>query len=114
MDSFDFSIIGKAIKKARIEQGMTQTQLSEKVGINMRYLQAIENDGQNVGFDIFYKLVTFFNISVDAYFYPDKNERNKRDKLVEIENSLFDLTDDELIIVNYVIKGIKKARRMII
>ena len=87
MDSFDFSIIGKAIKKARIEQGMTQTQLSEKVGINMSYLQAIENNGRNVGFDIFYKLVTFFNISVDAYFYLE-GKRSKNYKLIEIENTV--------------------------
>lgn len=107
MDEFDFNIIGQAIKRARIQQGFTQTETAEKAGIALRHLQAIENYGQPPGFHIFYKLMHLFHISVDAYFFPEKN---KSHKLIEIENALGGLNDIDLIIVESVIDGIKKFK----
>lgn len=37
-----------------------------------RYLVSIENEGQHPSLQVFYELVTFFDISVDQFFFPDK------------------------------------------
>lgn len=106
MQEFDFDIIAKVLKKVRIEKGMTQTEAARKVGINLRYLQAIENSGKRPGFDIFYKLMTLFDLSVDTFFYPNKHS----EKLSETMSRLSALSDNELIIIDFVIAGIENSR----
>lgn len=38
----DFSIIGKRLKEARKNKGLTQDQLSEKMGVSIAYLSKVE------------------------------------------------------------------------
>lgn len=38
----DFSIIGKRIKQVRKKKGLTQDQLSEKMGVSIAYLSKVE------------------------------------------------------------------------
>lgn len=38
----DFSIIGKRLKEARKKKGLTQEQLSEKMGVSIAYLSKVE------------------------------------------------------------------------
>jgi transcriptional regulator with XRE-family HTH domain len=71
-DIFDFSPIGKAIKQARIDRDLSREELAEMLEISEGYVKAIENTGKNPGFQIFWRLVTMFNISVDEYFYPGR------------------------------------------
>ena len=53
---------------------------------------------------------TLFDISVDEFFYPDKlggeSERRKR-----IDRMLNDMDEKELIIIEGVAEGIRKARK---
>ena len=65
---FDFAPIGKAIKNARLSKGMTREQLCNIIDIDPRYLAHLENDGRCPSLDLFYRLVTYFNISVDYFF----------------------------------------------
>lgn len=41
--------------------------------ISPRYLANIENKGQQPSLQIFYELVTRYDISVDQFFFPDKS-----------------------------------------
>lgn len=50
---FDFTPIGQAIKKARKAKGMTREQLARIVDYDPRHLQAIENEGQYPGMELF-------------------------------------------------------------
>ena len=68
---FDFHDIGIAIKRARERQGLTQEQLANIIDRDPRTVMYHENDGQHPSLDIFYQLVTMFDISVDEFFYPD-------------------------------------------
>jgi transcriptional regulator with XRE-family HTH domain len=70
-DSFDFLKIGNAIKTERERRGWTREQAAVKLDISESYLKAIENSGSAPGFQLFYRLVTLFSISVDKYFFPD-------------------------------------------
>lgn len=67
----DFHNIGLAIKRARESRGMTQEQLAYIIDRDPRTVMYHENDGQHPSLNVFYQLVTMFNISVDEFFYPD-------------------------------------------
>ena len=106
---YDFKAFGQAIKAARIERKESRKKVSDEMYISPRYLANIENKGQQPSLQIFYELVTFFDISVDQIFFPAKapDKTTQRRQLDELLNGI-DETD--LVIVTDTIKGIQKAR----
>ena len=70
---FDFHGLGLALKQAREEKGWTQAYVAELVGKTDRTIMNIENKGQHPSFNLFFKLVTLFDISVDQFFYTENN-----------------------------------------
>ena len=106
---YDFRALGQAIKSARLKQGMTRDEAAGIIHIDPRYLTNIENKGQHPSLQIFYKLVTLFNISVDEFFYPttplEKSTRRR-----QLDNVLGEFNDNELIIMEATADGIKKTK----
>lgn len=85
---FDFAAFGKAIKAARTERKESRKDASDIINISPRYLANIENKGQQPSLQIFYELVTRYDISVDQFFFPDKNtekstQRRQLDALLD-------------------------------
>ena len=107
----DFRAFGLAIKEARTKQGMTRDDAAVLIPIDPRYLTNIENKGQHPSLQVFYKLVTIFNLSVDQFFYPNdmpfKTTRRK-----QLDSVLDSLDDRELIIVEATANGISQARKV--
>ena len=64
---FDFHGLGLALKQAREEKGWTQAYVAELVGKTDRTIMNIENKGQHPSFNLVFKLVTLFDISVFLY-----------------------------------------------
>ena len=62
---FDFHGLGAALKRAREEKGWTQAYVAELVDRDSRTIMNIENKGQYPSFDLFVKLITMFDVSVD-------------------------------------------------
>lgn len=90
----DFRPIGKSIKAIRLQQGLTREELCNKIDIDPRYLTSIENEGQCPSLEVFYRIIKYFNLSVDQYFYP--NVYVKTSTAVRIERILSKLDDDNL------------------
>jgi transcriptional regulator with XRE-family HTH domain len=44
-------IVSKNVRKYRLKRGMTQAELAAKCGIDVRYVNRLENQPQNVGLD---------------------------------------------------------------
>ena len=108
-DLYDFRAFGQAIKDARIKQGMTRDEAAALIPIDPRYLTNIENKGQHPSLQVFYKLVTHFNLSVDQFFYPDtKPDRSSRRRQLEV--ILDGLDEKDLIILETTADGISKAK----
>ena len=105
----DFRDIGVAIKKAREDAGMTQEQLAYIIDRDPRTVMYHENDGQHPSLNTFYKIVTLLDISVDQFFYPDKQnaESNCRQ---HIDRMLNTMDENELTIMEATAEGIQKAR----
>ena len=67
---FDFHGLGAALKRAREEKGWTQAYVAELVDRDSRTIMNIENKGQYPSFDLFVKLITMFDVSVDLLYEP--------------------------------------------
>ena len=109
MNTFDFSVLGKAIKKERNKAGLTRDRLAEIVNISPRYLIAIENDGQVPSFHVLYSLVRIFNMSIDQYIL-DFQAPSSSPTRHNIEVLLNQLDEQDLIIVESTIEGIIKSK----
>lgn len=105
---YDFKAFGRAIKTARTERGMSRKTVSDGMGISPRYLASIENTGQHPSLQIIYELVTLLDISVDQFFFPDKEA--KKDTQRRQLDALLDTMDSKgLRIVTATAKGIQEA-----
>lgn len=106
---FDFHPIGREIKRKREAKGWTQDYLAQLVDRTPRSIMYVENRGQHPSLNIFFKIVTLLNISVDKFFYPDKyngqNERRNR-----IDRMLNSMDERELSIMEIVAEGIERSR----
>lgn len=69
---YDFKAFGQAIKEARKAKGISRNQLADRLNIAPRYIASIENSGQHPSLQIFYELVTFLDVSVDQFFFPNE------------------------------------------
>jgi len=106
---FDFRAFGQALKAARIKKGYTRDQAAAIFHIDPRYLTNIENKGQHPSLQVFYKLATYYNLSVDEFFYldmePDKSSRRRH-----LERILDTFDDKDLIIMEATAEGISESK----
>ena len=74
---FDFHGLGLALKRAREEKGWTQAYVAELVDRDSRTIMNIENKGQYPSFDLFVKLITMFDVSVDQFIHADGGAQHR-------------------------------------
>ena len=113
---FDFHGLGLALKQAREEKGWTQAYVAELVGKTDRTIMNIENKGQHIenkgqhpSFNLFFKLVTLFDISVDQFFYTE-GQRGENSCRKHIDVLLSSMNEKELVVMEATAEGLKKAR----
>ena len=105
---YDFKAFGQAIKAARKAKGISRNQLADQMHIAPRYIASIENSGQHPSLQIFYELVTLLDVSVDHFFFPNK-ETGKSTQRRQLESLLDDMSDKGLRIVTATAKEIKEV-----
>lgn len=105
---YDFKAFGQAIKEARKAKGISRNQLADKRNIAPRYIASIENSGQHTSLQIFYGLVTFLDVSVDQFFFPNE-ETGKSTQRRQLESLLADMSSRDLTIMTATAKGIQEA-----
>ncbi len=108
-DRFDFHGLGLAIKDAREKRGWTQEYLAELVGRTSHTIMNIENKGQYPSFDLFVKLITMFDVSVDQFIHADGGARSSSCRK-HIDVLLNSMNEKELVVIEATAEGIKKAR----
>ena len=90
---YDFKSFGQAIKAARTGRGESRKKVCDDMNLSPRYLANIENKGQQPSLQIFYELVTRYEISVDQFFFPDKSagKNTQRRQLDAFLDSMSDM-----------------------
>lgn len=108
-ERYNFKAVGQAIKSAREKKGWTREQVAEIMNLAPRYIMSIENKGQHPSFQVFYELITLFDISVDQYIFPDKLvEKGTRRR--QLDSLLDTLSETDLIILDATAQGIVQAK----
>ena len=110
VEKYDFKAFGQAIKAARKSKGISRNQLADQMHIAPRYIASIENSGQHPSLQIFYELVTLLDVSVDQFFFPNK-ETDKSTQRRQLESLLDDMSDKGLRIVTATAKEIKQVEK---
>ena len=108
-ENLDFHALGREIKCKREEKGWTQEYLAQLVDRTPRSIMYMENRGQHPSLNIFFKIVTLLDISVDKFFYPDKQD-GESERRKHIDRMLNGMDEKELIIIEGAAEGIRKAR----
>ena len=105
---YDFTAFGKAIKEARTKRGESRKNVSDDMDISPRYLANIENKGQQPSLQIFYELVTRYDISVDQFFFPDKTAEKSTQRR-QLDTLLDSMSDKGIRIVTATAKEIAEV-----
>ena len=78
------------------------------MNISPRYLANIENKGQQPSLQIFYELVTRYDISVDQFFFPDKTAEKSTQRR-QLDTLLDSMSDKGIRIVTATAKEIAEV-----
>ena len=106
---YDFTAFGQAIKAARTARKESRKDVSDAMNISPRYLTNIENKGQQPSLQIFYELVTRYDISVDQFFFPDK-ETDKSTQRRQLETLLDSMDYKDLTVITATAKAIQEVK----
>ena len=99
---------GQAIKAARKAKGISRNQLADTLNIAPRYIASIENSGQHPSLQILYELVTLLDVSVDQFFFPER-EQEKSTRRRQLDTMLDAMSETDLKIMSATAKGIEEA-----
>ena len=106
---YDFKAFGQAIKAARTERKESRKKVSDEMFISPRYLANIENKGQQPSLQIFYELVTLLDVSVDQFFFPNK-ETDKSTQRRQLETLLDSMDNKDLTVITATAKAIQEVK----
>jgi len=68
---YDMKRMGKIMRKAREDKGITQAALAEKIEVSLRTIIAIENGKRNPTFEVLHRLIHALDVPADLIFRPD-------------------------------------------
>ena len=95
-------------KAARKAKGISRNQLADTLNIAPRYIASIENSGQHPSLQILYELVTLLDVSVDQFFFPER-EQEKSTRRRQLDTMLDTMSETDLKIMSATAKGIEEA-----
>ena len=74
---------GIVLKNARMDKKLTQAELAEILDISLPYLNDLERFRNNPSYDVFEKVIRYFNLSADTVIYPNENLTNTTFQQIE-------------------------------
>ena len=108
VEKIDLRPYGSAVKKARTERTESRNKVGNEMFLSPRYLANIENKGQQPSLQIFYELVTRYDISVDQFFFPDKTAEKSTQRR-QLDTLLDSMSDKGIRIVTATAKEIAEV-----
>ena len=74
---------GIVLKNARMDNKLTQAELAEILDISLSYIKDLERFRNNPSYEVFEKVIRYFNISADTVIYPNQNQNDNTYKQIE-------------------------------
>ncbi|MDE7422964.1 MAG: helix-turn-helix domain-containing protein [Lachnospiraceae bacterium] len=94
----DSEKIGHFLKELRKEKGLTQEQLSEKLGVTNRSISRWENGVNMPDLDLVIEIVNYFNVSIEEFLLGERRTEMVDKKTEETVLSVADYSNDKEII----------------
>lgn len=86
--------IGKVLRDFRIKNKLTQEQLSEKLGISLKYISRIENGNNGVKTQTLIKYMNILGLTPNTIYAPFITDKEAA-KNIEISEKLSFLSDEK-------------------
>lgn len=64
---------GIILKNERKSRNLTQAELAELLDISLPYIKDLERFRNNPSYEMFERIIRYFNLSADAVIYPEKD-----------------------------------------
>ena len=94
-DSVDFKALGAKFREKRLQLGLTQEKVAERIGIDDGSYSRIERGVFQVGVETLVKIADLYDLSLD-YLLLDSTQRSSDEKLLtELDNIFRDKTPAE-------------------
>ena len=93
---------GKVLREFRIKKGLTQEQLSEKLGISLKYISRIENGYSGIKTQTLINYMNILGISPNTIFKEFMTNKDSI-KQIKISEKLNYLTEEKLNFVDNII-----------
>ena len=74
---------GIVLKNARMDKKLTQEELAEILDISLSYLKDLERFRNNPSYEVFERVIRYFNVSADTIIYPNPNTNNTTYQQIE-------------------------------
>ena len=88
---------GIVLKNARIDKKLTQAELAEILDISLPYLKDLERFRNDPSYNVFEKVIRYFNLSADTVIYPNQNQTD--DTYQKIERLLTQCDEKQLKVI---------------
>lgn len=99
----DYYKIGQKIRKFRKSQGLSQEELSEKVGISVTHMSHIETGNTKLSLPVFVDIARELNVQTDDLLNDRDFISNNKAK-GELSEMLENCTNEQLNIINEVVQ----------
>lgn len=97
---------GKILRDFRIKNKLTQEQLSEKLGISLKYISRIENGNNGVKTQTLINYMNILGITPNTIYEPFITNKEIK-KNIEISEKLVSLSEDKKEFINSIIDLLK-------
>lgn len=97
---------GKILREFRIKNKLTQEQLSEKLGISLKYISRIENGNNGIKTQTLIKYMNILGITPNTIYSPFITNKEIA-KNIEISEKLSSLSEDKKDFLNAMIDLLK-------
>ena len=65
--------LGIIVHSKRVDMGLSQDILAERIGLSKRYIASIENEKKKPSFKALYKIVRTLGVDANKIFYPENS-----------------------------------------
>lgn len=88
---------GIVLRNARMDKKLTQAELAEILDISLPYLKDLERFRNNPSYEVFEKVMHYFNLSADLVIYPRRNQEDST--YLKIERLLTQCDERQLYVI---------------
>lgn len=101
--------VGRRIREARKECGLTQKKLADIVGMDPKYLSRIENGHSGISRELLVKIGNELDKSLDYFYIDDPNVKPENGMNAEIALKLRKCSHKQLLVISDLIDAVLKT-----